>query len=334
MLQRQIYPPQVTLAAFQLGYPKEQLPITVEEAESVYGTVSLTEKEQNIEIENEFSMRERLIEIKDASFSHKLVDRSKKQIVKNINIDIYKNDLIALIGNNGAGKSTLMRLLTGLVKPEDGEIVVQGQNTRYCSPEKLADVVTYIYQNPEEMFIEDCVRRDVEFFLKARKVPGYEEQVDKVLKQFELTELQEKDSRLMSGGQQRRASLAIGVAMNPSIILLDEPTANLDMATRKYITKLINSLKEQVGAVLIATHDMQLVAEWANRIIVLHEGEVIHDGNRESVFQNYALLEKAGLKVPQILELSRRLKQKNLAYTVQDFVQSIERKERLLNGVH
>ncbi|EOR27174.1 ABC transporter ATP-binding protein [Cytobacillus oceanisediminis] len=334
LLQRQIYPPQVTLAAFQLGYPKEQLPITVEEAESVYGTVSLTEKEQNIEIENEFSMRERLIEIKDASFSHKLVDRSKKQIVKNINIDIYKNDLIALIGNNGAGKSTLMRLLTGLVKPEDGEIVVQGQNTRYCSPEKLADVVTYIYQNPEEMFIEDCVRRDVEFFLKARKVPGYEEQVDKVLKQFELTELQEKDSRLMSGGQQRRASLAIGVAMNPSIILLDEPTANLDMATRKYITKLINSLKEQVGAVLIATHDMQLVAEWANRIIVLHEGEVIHDGNRESVFQNYALLEKAGLKVPQILELSRRLKQKNLAYTVQDFVQSIERKERLLNGVH
>lgn len=137
----------------------------------------------------------------------------------------------------------------------------------------------------------------------------------------------------MSGGQQRRASLAIGVAMNPSIILLDEPTANLDMATRKHITKLIDSLQEQVGAVLIATHDMQLVAEWANRIIVLHEGEVIHDGDRESVFSNHALLEKAGLKPPQILDLSRRVRQEKLAYTVTDFVQSIDIKERSLNGV-
>ncbi|CAI9389043.1 MULTISPECIES: ABC transporter ATP-binding protein [Bacillaceae] len=334
LLQRQIYPPQVTLAAYQLGYSKEVLPVTVEEAEVFFQTVSQRERKNNIENDKEFTKRERLIQIRDASFSHKLVDRSKKQVVKGINIDIYKNDLIAFVGNNGAGKSTLMRLLTGLVKPETGEILVQGQNTRHCSPEKLADIVTYIYQNPEEMFIEDCVRRDVEFFLKARKVPGFEEQVDRVLKQFELTELQDKDSRLMSGGQQRRASLAIGVAMNPSIILLDEPTANLDIATRKHITKLIDSLQAQVGAVLIATHDMQLVAEWANRIIVLHEGEIIHDGNRESVFSNHTLLEKAGLKPPQILELSRRMKQKNLAYTVTDFVQSIDTKERLLNGVY
>jgi energy-coupling factor transport system ATP-binding protein len=207
-------------------------------------------------------------------------------------------------------------------------------NTRDHSPEKLADIVTYIYQNPEEMFIEDCVRRDVEFFSKARKIPGYEKMVEKVLHQFELTELQDRDSRLMSGGQQRRASLAIGVAMNPSVILLDEPTANLDIATRKHITKLISSLKEQVGAVIIATHDMQLVSEWANRIIVLHEGEVIHDGDRESVFSNTRLLEVAGLKPPQILELSRRLEMSPLTYTVDDFVQSFKRREENRDGVY
>lgn len=333
LLDRQIYPPQVTLAAYQLGYPQQQLPITLEEAEILFRTVSQKEKKNNSETTKKLWKQERLIEIKDVSFSHKLVDRSKRQIVKQLGIEIYKGDLIALVGNNGAGKSTLMRLLTGLIKPEKGDIFVQGKNTRHCSPEKLADIITYIYQNPEEMFIEDCVRKDVEFFLKARKVPEYEEIVDKVLQQFELTELQEKDSRLMSGGQQRRASLAIGIAMNPSIILLDEPTANLDMATRKHITKMIDSLRNQVGSVLIATHDMQLVAEWANRIIVLHEGEVIHDGNRESVFQNHALLEKAGLKPPQILELSRRLNQKNVTYTIEDFVQSIDTKERVSNGV-
>src|SRR5699024_11624396 len=105
-----------------------------------------------------------------------------------------------------------MRLITGLVKPEKGNVVVKGMNTKDYSPEELADFVTYIYQNPEEMFIEDSVRKDVEFFLKARKIPRYEEKVAEILEQFDQTNLQERDSRLMSGGQQRRASLAIGVA--------------------------------------------------------------------------------------------------------------------------
>ncbi|MGP7818780.1 energy-coupling factor ABC transporter ATP-binding protein [Niallia sp. 01092] len=309
--------------------------MTLEEAEEVFKSpVNNHQEELPSEHTRVQDKEEKILEIKNVSFSYKIIDRSKRKILKGNSLDIHRGDLIALVGNNGAGKSTLMRLLTGLVKPEQGDVMVHGMNTRHFSPEKLADIVTYIYQNPEEMFIEDCVRKDVEFFLKARKIPGYEKTVDKVLEQFELTELQDKDSRLMSGGQQRRASLAIGVAMNPSVILLDEPTANLDIATRKHITKLIDSLKEQVGAVIIATHDMQLVAEWANRIIVLHEGEVIHDGNRETVFSNVELLEKAGLKSPQILELSRRLNMSPLAYTVDDFVQSIKRREERESGVY
>src|SRR5699024_11562890 len=121
-----------------------------------------------------------------------------------------------------------------------------------------------IYQNPEEMFIEDSVRKDVEFFLKARKIPQYEEKVAEILEQFDLTNLQERDSRLMSGGQQRRASLAIGVAMNPSVILLDEPTANLDIATTTPITSLTKQLKDRVEAVIVAAKDRQLVADGAN----------------------------------------------------------------------
>ncbi|MFT8322814.1 MAG: energy-coupling factor transporter ATPase [Bacillus sp. (in: firmicutes)] len=336
LMMSQIYPPQVTQAAYKLGsFDKKYLPITLKDAKESFQLSNNTRTENKYE-ENDITphINEKIVEINNVTFSYKMINRTQKQILKGTSLDVHQGDLIALVGNNGAGKSTLMRLLTGLVKPEQGNVLIKGMNTRNFSPEKLADTVTYIYQNPEEMFIEDCVRKDVEFFLKARKIPEYKEKVDTILKQFELTELQDRDSRLMSGGQQRRASLAIGVAMNPSIILLDEPTANLDIATRKHITKLITSLREQVSAVIIATHDMQLVSEWANRIIVLHEGQVIHDGNRESVFSNVPLLKKAGLKPPQILELSRTLNMSPLAYTVDDFVQGIRKREEQTSGVY
>lgn len=182
--------------------------------------------------------------------------------------------------------------------------------------------MTYIYQNPEEMFIDDSVEADIEFFLKARNIPNYAERVAKIMEQFQLTDIKDRDGRLLSGGQQRRASLAIGVAMNPSLILLDEPTANLDIATRKHISRFIQTLKDEVEAVIIATHDMQLVAEWANRIIVMKDGEIIHDGDRDSVFSNKQLLTEAGLTPPQILELSRQLGIQ-LVYSVDDFVASM-----------
>ncbi|WP_055106649.1 ABC transporter ATP-binding protein [Paenibacillus ihumii] len=262
-----------------------------------------------------------IIEAKHVRFSYRTVSRERKVVLRDVSATFRTGDLVALVGNNGAGKSSFMRLITGVTKPESGRIVVKGMDTAATAPEQLANTVTYIYQNPEEMFIEDSIRKDVEFFLKARRVEGYKEKVDAILESFGLTELQHRDGRLLSGGQQRRASLAIGVAMNPSVILLDEPTANLDIATRKDITRLLKQLNRHVETVIVATHDMQLVAEWANRIIVMHQGDIIRDGTRESVFGDAGLLEQAGLRAPQILELSRRLGMSPLSYTVDEFAQ-------------
>ncbi|MCZ0704488.1 energy-coupling factor transport system ATP-binding protein [Natronobacillus azotifigens] len=323
LIASQIYPPQVTQAAFQVGKGYAiNLPVTLPEACGFFSNDSLRENRREIDIDFGVQPVDRLplIEMEQVAFSYKTITRSKKRVLKEVDLTINRGDHIALVGNNGAGKSSLMRLITGLVKPETGKVIVDGINTRDVSPEHLADFITYVYQNPEQMFIEDSVRKDVGFFLKARKVTDYQKKVDQILEQFDLTDLQDRDSRLMSGGQQRRASLAIGVAMDPKVILLDEPTANLDIATRKHITKLIAQLKRQVGAVVIATHDMQLVAEWANRIIVLHEGEIIHDGDRKSVFGNTALLERAGLKAPQIFQLSQALHIKPYTYSVAEFV--------------
>ena len=123
------------------------------------------------------------------------------------------------------------------------------------------------------MFINDSVRKDIEYYLKVRKVPNYEEVVDQLLEDFSLTEIQDRDGRLLSGGQQRRASLAIGAAMNPEVILLDEPTANLDIATKKQMIHMLSQLRKHVQTVIIATHDMQLVSEWSNRVIVMNQGK-------------------------------------------------------------
>ncbi|MNJ45930.1 Energy-coupling factor transporter ATP-binding protein EcfA2 [compost metagenome] len=276
-----------------------------------------------------------IIEAKHVRFSYRTVSRERKMVLRDVSVTFRTGDLVALVGNNGAGKSSFMRLITGVTKPESGRIVVKGMDTAATTPEQLANTVTYIYQNPEEMFIEDSIRKDVEFFLKARRVEGYKEKVDAILESFGLTELQHRDGRLLSGGQQRRASLAIGVAMNPSVILLDEPTANLDIATRKDITRLLLQLNRHVETVIVATHDMQLVAEWANRIIVMHQGDIIRDGTRESVFGDAGLLEQAGLRAPQILELSRRLGMTPLSYTVDEFAQrwNESRKEAAGHGV-
>lgn len=326
---KNIFPPQVTQAVKGVINTEDcSLPIHLEEAVAYFEAYQLPEVKpiylyNNNQLNAEIEQKEKIVEIKEVEFSYKMISRQKKKILKPVTMDVYKGDRIALVGNNGAGKSTLMRLMTGLEKPEKGFVKLKDEDTNDFPPEHFADTVTYIYQNPEEMFIEDSIRNDIEFYLKSRKNPNYDQMVDEIIGKFQLEELQDRDGRLMSGGQQRRASLAIGVAMKPSLILLDEPTANLDIATRKYITQFIQTLKEEVEAVIIATHDMQLVSEWANRIIVMKDGQIIHDGNRDSVFSNGKLLKEAGLTPPQILELSRRLKTK-LAYSVDDFVAYVQ----------
>ncbi|WP_435923765.1 ABC transporter ATP-binding protein [Paenibacillus sp. DYY-L-2] len=343
-----IFPPQVTQAADRLsqsaaalrgasgaetgGVAGRQFPVTLEEAIGYFEHVrswgkdkASTGKERMAGLQGTENHRidssGPVIEAKHVRYSYRTVSRERNTVLEDLSVSFYPGDLVALVGNNGAGKSSFMKLITGVTKPERGTVSVKGIDTLKTPPEQLADMVTYIYQNPEEMFIEDSIRKDVEFFLKARRVSGYEQKVDEILESFGLTELQHRDGRLLSGGQQRRASLAIGVAMNPSVILLDEPTANLDIATRKDITRLLQQLNKHVETVVVATHDMQLVAEWANRVIVMNRGRLIHNGTRESVFGDPGLLETAGLTAPQILELSRALGLPRLCYTVDEFVQ-------------
>lgn len=318
LTERNIFPPQVTQAAYLLG--EGDYPITLAEAIEYFGVENNGKSGQITQPVQEAESKQPMIQFEDVSLHYRTLKKLMKPALKDVNISLYDGDLIALIGNNGAGKSSFIKLITGIIKPKIGDVLVEGINTKKTTPEKLSDFVSYVYQKPEEMFIDDSVRKDIEYYLRARNVPEYGEIVEKLLVDFSLVDIQHQDGRLLSGGQQRRASLAIGAAMNPSIILLDEPTANLDIATKKQMVQMLAKLQEHVKMVVVATHDMQLVSEWANRVIVMNHGEVISDANKDVIFANEALMKKAGLVSPQILQLSQALKMENPCYTVEEFV--------------
>lgn len=268
------------------------------------------------------------IQFQSTSVEYRVVKGASAKILNNFSLSIHRGEKVALIGSNGAGKSTLMKLMIGLLKPSSGKVLIQGQPTTDIPQEELSQMLSLVYQNPEEMFLKDSIRSDILYAMKERQVENYEERAEELLALFHLTELAHRDGRLLSGGQMRRASLAIGVALNPSILLLDEPTANLDIATRREIMKTLNQLKDITETVIIATHDMQLVCDWADRIIVLSQGKLIADGDRNSIFSNQYVMETVGIRPPDIYVLGEELSLSSKTFTIHDFITALG-KEKL-----
>ena len=321
-----IFPPQVTLAADGLrrkgALPWEQaLPTTVEEGKAAFSPLSYRENP----VPPEAAPRreeEPAVEFRGVSVSYRSVKGEPRKIFAGLDLTIRRGDKVALIGSNGAGKSTLMKLMVGLLKPSEGEIFLNGDSIHRKRTEDLSRQISLVYQNPEQMFIQDSIRADVAFAMKARGVKDYQRRTRQLLERFRLEDLAERDGRLLSGGQMRRASLAIGVSLDPGILLLDEPTANLDIATRREIMKTLEDMKEITGTVMIATHDMQLVCQWAQRIVVLKDGRVAADGTRDQIFGDRTLLQEVGIRPPEIFSMGQALDQRALCYTVEEFLDS------------
>ena len=322
-----IFPPQVTIAASRLQkqgryLPCAPLPVTVSEGTRAFQKLSW---ETHPAPEKAKAEPPRPVaSFFNVSASYRSVKGEPHKVFEDLNLTLRSGENIALVGTNGAGKSTLMKLLTGLIRPGSGSISLGGRLISEASPEEISQTVSLVYQNPEDMFIKDSIKNDIAYAMQARKIPDWEEKTRLLLKRFRLTDLANRDGRLLSGGQMRRASLAIGVALNPKILLLDEPTANLDIATRKEIMYTLKEMKDITETVMIATHDMQLVCEWADRILVLHQGRVAADGTRDEIFADRRLLDLVGIRPPEIFALGRALDERALCYTVDDFLNAFK----------
>ena len=317
-----IFPPQVTLAAHALQKKgkiagEELLPSTIEDGTKTFQKLAY---HKPMEGKKEAAHGEPVVRFDQVSVSYRSVKGEPRKIFDRLDLTLYRGEKIALIGSNGAGKSTLMKMMTGLLKPSEGTVTLKDRNIRDTRPEELSRYVSLVYQNPEDMFIKDSIEHDIAFAMQVRNLEGWQEKTGRLLERFRLSDLRQRDGRLLSGGQMRRASLAIGIALNPQILLLDEPTANLDIATRKEIMRTLNDMKNITETVMIATHDMQLVCEWAQRIIVLWQGQVIADGSRDEIFGNREVAEKTGIRPPEIFSMGKALDERAFCYTVDDFL--------------
>ena len=317
-----IFPPQVTQAAHRLRqggqFPAQApLPTTVDQGKTAFS--SLTYRAPAVTVQTPAPAQETAVSFRDVSLSYRSVKGEPRTIFDGLDLDIRKGEKVALIGSNGAGKSTLMKLMVGLLRPQKGTVSLLGEPIGEKKAEDLSRQISLVYQNPEEMFIKDSIHADIAYAMQVRGVPHWEERTQALLERFRLTQLQNRDGRLMSGGQMRRASLAIGVALEPGILLLDEPTANLDIATRREIMGVLEDMKDIIQTAVIATHDMQLVCQWAERIIVLCGGRVVADGTRDEIFSRQDLVDLVGIRPPEIFSMARALDPSALCYTVEEF---------------
>ena len=316
-----IFPPQVTIAAHRLRQAGElqadRLPTTVEEGRAAFaarpGVRTCTVLPQP-------PAGEPVVQFRDVTVRYRSVKGAPRTVFSGLDLTVRRGDKIALIGSNGAGKSTLMKLMVGLLKPAGGDVLLNGKSLHDGGPEGLGRQVSMVYQNPEDMFVQDSIQADIAYAMEARGLPDARSRTDALLERFRLTALRDRDGRLLSGGQMRRASLAIGIALDPGVLLLDEPTANLDIATRKEIMRTLDDMKQITETVVIATHDMQLVCEWAERIVVLCGGRVVADGSRDRIFGSQALLDLVGIRPPEIFAMARALDPAACCYTIDDFL--------------
>ena len=238
------------------------------------------------------------IEIKNFSYKYPLED---KNVLENLNLKIEKGEFWAVIGKNGSGKTTLCNALRRFVpdfyKGEvTGEIVVDGKNLKDFSPKELVTKIGFVFQNPFTQIsgVKDTVFEEIAYGLENLAVEKEKiiKRVNETLKLLEIEHLKDKNPQEMSGGQKQRVALASIIVMDPEILVIDEPTSQLDPKGTQDIFKIINIMAKKGKTIILVEHKLELIAEYAEKIVVLDEGKIILSGKASEVLNNKILLEK------------------------------------------
>lgn len=249
---------------------------------------------------------ESVISVRNLTHSYNEGLPNKFNAIENLNFDIYKSDFVGLIGHTGSGKSTLIQHFNGLLKPTQGQILLDGKDiwSDKKSVREAKFKVGLCFQYPEYQLFEETVAKDIAFGPKNMKLPEKEiaERVAKAAMYVGLKrEYMEKSPFDLSGGEKRRAAIAGVMAMQPEVLILDEPTAGLDPRGRDKILSLISNYRAQTGCtVILVSHSMEDVARVANRVMVMNKGSLAMYGTVNEVYSQFSRLNEMGLNVPQV----------------------------------
>ncbi len=255
-----------------------------------------------------------IIKVNNVSFEY-ITDESKLKAIDKLSLEVKKGEFVAIIGHNGSGKSTLSKNLNAILLPSEGNILIDGLDTREES--KLWDIrqtAGMVFQNPDNQIVATVVEEDVAFGPENLGIDPIEirRRVEEALKNVGMYDLRDRQPHLLSGGQKQRVAIAGIIAMKPKCIIFDEATAMLDPSGRKEVMKTIKRLnKEENITTLHITHFMEEAVE-ADRVIVMEKGKKLLEGTPRQVFSNIEMLRTIGLDVPCMTELSSLLKKDGL----------------------
>lgn len=229
-------------------------------------------------------------------------------VLDRVNFTVGKGEFVALIGQNGAGKTTLLKHLNALLKPTSGKVTVCQMDTRFSTTGKLAQKVGFLFQNPDHQIFNSTVEREIAFGLKNLKMDKQQirQRTLEAAAAVGLEETLAENPIFLSKGQRQRVAFASLLAMRPEIMVLDEPTTGQDYQEGIQIMEMVKDLNRQGHTILFVTHDMELVARYAQRVIVLNQGKVLMDGTPRQVFYQPEILRQTNLFPPQIARLVQR----------------------------
>ena len=228
--------------------------------------------------------------------------RGKTEILHGVDLDVAEGELVAIVGANGAGKTTLLQSIAGVVPVPRGQVTIAGTDVSRTDLRTLSRRIGFVFQNPEHQFIAPTVFDELAHGLRLQKLPEAEvrERADDVLRRFGLADKADVHPFLLSGGQKRRLSVGTALVAGAPVLALDEPTFGQDRARADELLGLLRDLNSDGTTVIVVTHDMQLVTEYAHRTVVVGDGRIIADASTPDVFADETLLRAAGLRPPPL----------------------------------
>lgn len=261
-----------------------------------------------------------MIEIKDLTFSYD----KKINILENINITIEKGSFVAILGPNGSGKSTIVKLLNGLLLPNEGYVLVDGFKT--SDAENVWEIrrnLGLVFQNPDNQIVATIVEEDIAFGPENLGIPSEEirRRIDDVSEKLNISNLLLKAPHELSGGQKQKIAIAGILAMLPKYIVFDESLSMLDPVGKMEVMELIKYLKSEGYTIILITHLVDEIL-LTDRVIVIDEKKVVSDSTREEFFSNDEIIEKLGLELPISIEISKKISD-NISYNIDELMEEI-----------
>lgn len=250
-------------------------------------------------------MEELLLQAEGICFSY----NDGKKALREISLSVNRGEKIAVLGSNGAGKSTCFLTLNGVLRPQSGRIYYQGKEIQNKNLNDLRKHVGIVFQDADNQIIASTVSAEISFGPMNLKLPHQEvkRRVEQALDCMNLKELKDRPPHYLSGGEKKRVSIADIIAMESQVILFDEPTSSLDPVNVKMLEQVLDQLSDMGKTLLISTHDVDFAYRWADRGLVFSDGQIIADGKIRRIFEDTALLNRANLKEPILLQVYHSL---------------------------